>query len=73
MSVYFNSSMVRLKERMLLSGFQQTLYGSIKSYIQKRQITSFCVFQFLYGSIKSATQDEYKLFLNGISIPLWFD
>ena len=73
---YFNSTMVRLKERLRksLSEYSkfQFHYGTIKSkqhIYYNRQAT---LFQFHYGTIKSNTR-QYDQRKQYISIPLWYD
>ena len=73
---YFNSTMVRLKERhvypyCLIASFQFH-YGTIKRSNKGAKAIEDCLFQFHYGTIKSCSSTIIRTY-GIISIPLWYD
>ena len=69
--------MVRLKyykeERSTVYRKFQFHYGSIKINGSVKMLLMFCSFQFHYGSIKIFHNENVRIAVYLVSIPLWFD
>ena len=74
----FNSTMVRLKELMVIYIYTinrqfQFHYGTIKRQIIEANFTKPLKFQFHYGTIKRISNFYCVQRMATISIPLWYD